>query len=157
MFVGFQLQSPKDPSPAQLGGSVLLPCYVEHPIPLEELEVEWRRTDSGALVHLFQEGEVRSDSQDYAYTGRAHLFMEEVIRGNYSLVLNNVTREDTGVYVCKVYNNSASSNITAEVYLGELKQVSVFKCWFPFHFIKLFWAASLIVGVLYHRRNYNYD
>ncbi|KAG5270023.1 hypothetical protein AALO_G00187770 [Alosa alosa] len=113
---GFQLQGPLDLISAQLGGPVLLPCSVETPLPLEELEVEWRRTDSDVLVHLFQEGEERPESQDYAYRGRAHFFSGELVRGNYSVELNNVTREDAGVYICKVYTNLDHSSVTAEVH-----------------------------------------
>ncbi|XP_063045249.1 butyrophilin-like protein 1 [Engraulis encrasicolus] len=117
---GFQLQGPSGPLVAQLGGSVLLPCAAESPLPLEELEVEWRRADSGALLHLFQEGEERPESQDHVYAGRAHFFTEEVARGNYSIMLHNVTMQDAGNYTCKVFTNVESSNIIVEVYLERL-------------------------------------
>ncbi|XP_076142990.1 uncharacterized protein LOC143125424 isoform X2 [Alosa pseudoharengus] len=110
----FLLQGPSGPLGAQLGGSVLLPCSVETPLPLEELEVEWRRTDSDVLVHLFQEGEERPESQDYAYRGRAH-FVTELAAGNYSLLLTNTTLGDAGVYICKVYTNLKSDEVTAEI------------------------------------------
>ena len=100
---------------AQLGGSVLLPCSVETPLPLEELEVEWRRTDSESLVHLFQEGEVRPESQNYDYKGRAHLSFDKVAKGNYSLLLENVTASDRGLYRCVVYTDLESSEITCEI------------------------------------------
>ncbi|XP_041917755.1 uncharacterized protein LOC121681877 isoform X2 [Alosa sapidissima] len=110
----FLLQGPSGPLVAQLGGSVLLPCSVESPLPLEELEVEWRRTDSDVLVHLFQEGEERPESQDYTYRGRAH-FVTELAAGNYSLLLTNTTLGDAGVYICKVYTNLKSDEVTAEI------------------------------------------
>ncbi|XP_042564739.1 CD276 antigen-like [Clupea harengus] len=111
----FLLRGPAGPLIAQLGGSVLLPCSAETPLPLEELEVEWRRTDSEALVHLFQEGEVRPESQSYDYSGRAHFLTEGFVAGNYSLQLTNVTRADGGVYTCKVFTNLDSNEITAEI------------------------------------------
>ncbi|XP_063049090.1 myelin-oligodendrocyte glycoprotein-like [Engraulis encrasicolus] len=114
---GFQLQGPSGPLAAQLGGSVLLPCAAESPLPLEELEVEWRRADSGALLHLFQEGEERPESQDHVYAGRVHFFTEEFARGNYSIMLHNVTMQDVGDYTCKVFTNVESENIIVEVYL----------------------------------------
>ncbi|XP_031425293.1 uncharacterized protein LOC105906484 isoform X3 [Clupea harengus] len=112
---GFQIQSPAGPLVAQLGGSVLLPCSVETPLPLEELEVEWRRTDSESLVHLFQEGEVRPESQDYTYRGRAHFFTVDMSKGNYSLLLKNVSREDAGIYSCKVYTENEAHKITVDL------------------------------------------
>ena len=113
--VAFLLRGPAGPLVAQLGGSVLLPCSAETPLPLEELEVEWRRTDSEALVHLFQEGEVRPESQSYDYSGRAHFLTEGFAAGNYSLLLTNVTRADGGLYICKVFTNLDSNEITAEI------------------------------------------
>ncbi|XP_048119624.1 butyrophilin-like protein 2 [Alosa alosa] len=113
---GFQIQIPSSgPLGAQLGGSVLLPCSVETPLPLEELEVEWRRTDSDVLVHLFQEGEERPESQDYAYRGRAHFFTVDISQGNYSLLLSNVSREDVGIYSCKVYTEDEAHQITIDL------------------------------------------
>ncbi|XP_042560155.1 CD276 antigen-like [Clupea harengus] len=111
----FLLRGPAGPLVAQLGGSVLLPCSAETPLPLEELEVEWRRTDSEALVHLFQEGEVRPESQSYDYSGRAHFLTEGFAAGNYSLLLTNVTRADGRDYICKVFTNLDSNEITAEI------------------------------------------
>ncbi|KAI4874924.1 hypothetical protein NFI96_021649, partial [Prochilodus magdalenae] len=86
----------------ELGGTVMLPCYVEAPIPLDELKVEWRRAGSETLVHLFQDGESRPESQDLTYSGRASFFTEEVQRGNFSLLLTNLTTKDAGVYRCSV-------------------------------------------------------
>uniref|UniRef100_A0A3B4BZX1 Ig-like domain-containing protein n=1 Tax=Pygocentrus nattereri TaxID=42514 RepID=A0A3B4BZX1_PYGNA len=87
----------------ELGGSVMLPCYVEAPIPLEALKVEWKRADSGTLVHLFLDRASHPESQNQAYSGRARFFTEEVERGNFSLLLTNLTTEDAGIYKCTVY------------------------------------------------------
>ncbi|KAG7455334.1 hypothetical protein MATL_G00255520 [Megalops atlanticus] len=89
---GFSMQGPAAGSTvAQLGGSVLLPCSVDRPLALEEVEVEveWRRTDSETLVHLFQEGESRPESQPERYRERATFFNELIPKGNFSLLLTN--------------------------------------------------------------------
>ncbi|KAL2088345.1 hypothetical protein ACEWY4_015244 [Coilia grayii] len=117
---GFQLHGSFTPIAAELEGSVLLPCAAETPLPLEELEVEWRKSDSGALVHLFQDGDERPESQDRVYAERAHFFTKELVRGNYSIILHNVTMQDAGGFMCKVYTHTESSNITAEVYFERL-------------------------------------
>uniref|UniRef100_A0AAR2J359 Ig-like domain-containing protein n=1 Tax=Pygocentrus nattereri TaxID=42514 RepID=A0AAR2J359_PYGNA len=97
-FEGLHVLGPSDPLIVELGGSVMLPCYVEAPLPLEELEVEWKGADSGTLVHLFQDGESRPEAQNQAYSGRASFFTEEVERGNFSLLLTNLTTKDAGIY-----------------------------------------------------------
>ncbi|KAL2088344.1 hypothetical protein ACEWY4_015243 [Coilia grayii] len=111
---GFQLQG-AGPLVAQLGGSVLLPCAAETPLPLVELGVEWRRTDSGALVHLFQDGDVRPESQDFAYKDRAHFFPVEMSNGNFSILLKNVSHEDTGLYSCKVYIENTAEEVRVDL------------------------------------------
>ncbi|XP_060795280.1 uncharacterized protein LOC132897980 isoform X2 [Neoarius graeffei] len=112
---GFNVQGPSDPFIIQLGGSVMLPCFVDTPLPMEELEVEWKRNDSETLVHLWQNGESRPESQNQHYQERAHFFTEEIIHGNFSLFLTNVTREDVGVYKCVVYTNMDYNKTLIEI------------------------------------------
>ncbi|XP_076142988.1 uncharacterized protein LOC143125423 [Alosa pseudoharengus] len=113
---GLILQGPSRPLVAQLGGVLQLPCSVETPLPLDELEVEWRRTSSKELVHLFQGGEIRSESQSSAYTDRAYFFTKgDIAKGNYSLLLRNITTDDAGSYSCGVYTNEENSEIAVEI------------------------------------------
>ncbi|XP_036427740.1 uncharacterized protein LOC118808969 [Colossoma macropomum] len=112
---GLHVLGPSDPLTVELGGSVMLPCYVEVPISPEELEVEWKRTDSDTLVHLFQGGESRPEAQDQAYSGRASFFTEEVERGNFSLLLTNLTTKDAGVYNCSVYRQQETGQTSIEI------------------------------------------
>ncbi|KAI5087061.1 junctional adhesion molecule-like isoform X2, partial [Silurus meridionalis] len=113
--LGFHVQGPSGPLTVQLRDSVMLPCFVETPLPMEELEVEWKRIDSGSLVHLWQNGESRPESQNQRYHERAHFFSEEVAHGNFSLLLTNVTREDAGVYKCVVHTNQHSDETLIEI------------------------------------------
>ncbi|XP_036416380.1 uncharacterized protein LOC118800276 [Colossoma macropomum] len=112
---GLHVLGPSGPLIVELGGSVMLPCYVEAPIPLEELEVEWKRTDSETLVHLFQDGESKPDAHDQAYSGRASFFTEEVKRGNFSLLLTDLTTKDAGVYNCTVYRQQDTGQASVEI------------------------------------------
>ncbi|XP_069037837.1 uncharacterized protein [Lepisosteus oculatus] len=120
---GFSVQGPREPLVARPGDEVLLPCSVDSTVPLQELEVEWLRTDPDTLVLLFSEGESRPESQHQSYRGRAELFPQEIPRGNFSLWLANVTAEDSGVYRCAVHTAQGSGETTVE--LKEKKQLEV--------------------------------
>ncbi|XP_048827190.1 uncharacterized protein LOC125704985 isoform X2 [Brienomyrus brachyistius] len=112
---GFLLHGSAGPLTARLGGAVLLPCFVDRPLPLEELEVDWRRTDSDTIVHLFQDGQTRPESQGDAYRGRAHFFPQEIPKGNFSLLLEGVRTADTGVYKCVVYTEQENHETRVEI------------------------------------------
>ncbi|KAL6474809.1 hypothetical protein MHYP_G00158490 [Metynnis hypsauchen] len=112
---GLRVLGPSGPLIVELGGSVMLPCYVEAPIPLEELEVEWKRTDSETLLHLFQDGEGKPEAQNEAYSGRASFFTEEVERGNFSLLLTDLTTNDAGIYNCTVCSQQETGQTSVHI------------------------------------------
>ncbi|XP_048827645.1 butyrophilin subfamily 2 member A2-like [Brienomyrus brachyistius] len=112
---GFLLHGSAGPLTARLGGAVLLPCFVDRPLPLEELEVDWRRTDSDTIVHLFQGGQSRPESQGDAYRGRVHFFSQEIPKGNFSLLLDGVRTADVGVYKCVVYTEQEQRETWVEI------------------------------------------
>ncbi|XP_050958546.1 uncharacterized protein LOC127159865 [Labeo rohita] len=73
------------------------------PATMEHLKVEWRRTDSDFLVHLYVDGKSGADEQHQDYRDRAHFITEEIQHGNLSLRLDNLRTEDEGRYTCTVY------------------------------------------------------
>ncbi|XP_064175863.1 butyrophilin-like protein 2 isoform X3 [Anguilla rostrata] len=120
MTEGFSVQGPAMPLVVQLGASVTLPCSVDTRLPLHELEVQWMREDSGSLVHLFQDGESRPESQSPAYSGRADFLSEEISKGNFSLLLRNVTTEDKGLYKCVVHTVQESNETKVKIDIERL-------------------------------------
>ncbi|KAA0706248.1 hypothetical protein E1301_Tti016257 [Triplophysa tibetana] len=115
---GFIVKGPSDPLVVPLGGSAVLPCSVDKPLPADTLKVVWIRTDSNTLVHVFQSGESVSEAQYKDFHNRADFFSENIQHGNYSLLLSNVRVEDKGFYRCKVY-----SDVDSEEALVEIKAV----------------------------------
>ncbi|RXN32914.1 butyrophilin 2 [Labeo rohita] len=112
---GFIIHGPSGPLVAPLGSSVVLPCYVDKPLPMNDLEVEWRRADSETLVHLFLKGESRPESQQEDYHERAHFFSDQIQQGNFSLRLDNLTAEDEGRYTCKVDSQKGSGETVVQI------------------------------------------
>ncbi|XP_052395525.1 butyrophilin-like protein 2 [Carassius gibelio] len=112
---GFIVHGPSGPLFAPLGSSVVLPCYVTEPFLMEDLEVQWRRTDSYAVVHLFLDGESRPEVKQQDYHDRAHFFTDQIQHGNFSLHLDNLTAEDEGRYTCRVYSQQDSGETFVEI------------------------------------------
>ncbi|KTF92446.1 hypothetical protein cypCar_00035857 [Cyprinus carpio] len=112
---GFTVHGPSGPLFAPLGSSVVLLCYVNELLVMEDLEVEWRRTDSGTLVHLYQDGESRPEVQQQDYHERAHFFTDQIQHGNFSLRLDNLRAEDEGRYTCRVYSQQGSGETVVQI------------------------------------------
>ncbi|KAA0706184.1 Butyrophilin-like protein 9 [Triplophysa tibetana] len=112
---GFTVKGPSGPLVVPLGGSVLLPCSVDSLSSLKDLEVKWRRSYSQTLIHLYQDGDIRPEVQHEDYSGRAHFFTDDIMVGNFSLLLVNVTAEDEGQYTCKVHSGQESGETVVEI------------------------------------------
>uniref|UniRef100_A0A8C4DVQ9 Ig-like domain-containing protein n=1 Tax=Dicentrarchus labrax TaxID=13489 RepID=A0A8C4DVQ9_DICLA len=83
-----------------VGDNAILPCYLEPPFNVRTLTVEWKR--DGQSIHVWRQGKDYLDPQDENFRGRTSVFHEEMIRGNISLKLTNVTELDAGSYTCFV-------------------------------------------------------
>ncbi|XP_073721053.1 junctional adhesion molecule-like [Misgurnus anguillicaudatus] len=112
---GLTLKGRFSPLVVPLGSSVVLPCFVDTPLPLEDLEVDWKRLDTQTLIHLYQDEDIRPEAQHQDYHDRAHFFTEDIKHGNFSLLLNNLTAEDEGQYTCKVYTGQESGETVVEI------------------------------------------
>ncbi|XP_050961592.1 uncharacterized protein LOC127162791, partial [Labeo rohita] len=119
------VKGPSGPLVAPLGSSVVLPCSVDELLSVEGLEVEWRRTDSDTLVHLFQDGETQTGVQQEDYQDRAHFFTEEIQRGNFSLRLDDLRSEDEGRYTCTVYIQQESGETVVEIKVDGVERLRV--------------------------------
>ncbi|XP_056609806.1 uncharacterized protein LOC130426861 isoform X5 [Triplophysa dalaica] len=112
---GFTVKGPSGPLVVPLGGSVLLPCSVDSLSSLKDLEVEWKRSDSQTLIHLYQDGDIRPEVQNEDYHDRAHFFTDDIKQGNFTLLLKNVTAEDEGQYTCTVHSGQESGETVMEI------------------------------------------
>ncbi|XP_016352085.1 uncharacterized protein LOC107696312 [Sinocyclocheilus anshuiensis] len=121
---GFFVKGPSGPLVVPQGSSVVLPCYVDEPLPLKGLKVIWVRTDANTLVHVFQDYESRPEAQYQDYHDRANFFTDKIKHGNFSLRLENVRAEDKGFYRCKVYTEQESDETLVQIKSVEHLMVS---------------------------------
>ncbi|XP_077058652.1 uncharacterized protein LOC143711200 isoform X5 [Siphateles boraxobius] len=121
---GFLVKGPSGPLVVALGSSVVLPCYVDEPLPLKGLKMIWIRTDINTLVHLFVNGNSRPDAQYQDYHDRAHFFTDQIKHGNFSLHLENLRAEDKGFYTCKVFTELDAGETFVEIKEVEYLNVS---------------------------------
>ncbi|XP_077061588.1 butyrophilin subfamily 1 member A1-like [Siphateles boraxobius] len=112
---GLTVRGPSGPLVAPLGSSLVLPCYVDEPLLMEDLKVEWRRKDSDTLVHLYEGGVSRAEAQPQDYQDRAHFFTEEIKHGNFSLRLDDLRAEDEGEYTCTVQSQQESGETEVQI------------------------------------------
>ncbi|KAI7812318.1 hypothetical protein IRJ41_022598 [Triplophysa rosa] len=131
-----------------LGGSVLLPCSVESLLPMEDLEVEWSKSGLQKPVFVYQDGDIRPEVQHEDYHERACFFTDDIIHGNFSLLLKNVTTKDEGEYTCKVYTQTTMFSVTTKLLVRQLDSVFRLQMFLVFcpniimFFAFVFWGVS---------------
>ncbi|XP_043954447.1 selection and upkeep of intraepithelial T-cells protein 8-like [Gambusia affinis] len=88
---------------ADPGQPVSLPC--RSAASSSVIVVQWTRTDlDSEYVLLFRDGQFDVENQNPSYQNRVDLVDRQMKDGNVSLVLKNLTTDDTGLYQCQVQN-----------------------------------------------------
>uniref|UniRef100_UPI00398F4BAF NACHT, LRR and PYD domains-containing protein 6-like n=1 Tax=Pristiophorus japonicus TaxID=55135 RepID=UPI00398F4BAF len=102
-----------------LGEDVLLPCTFPAAarFNLQDLVVNWQRTDSHKVVHSFYSEVDHPEYQDLAFRGRTELFSSEFPKGNAALKLKGATASDRGNYTCYVVQEDGKGYIENTVEL----------------------------------------
>ncbi|XP_035984503.1 uncharacterized protein LOC118558141 [Fundulus heteroclitus] len=85
---------------AEPGDNAILPCRADE--NKDVIVVEWRRTDleSDQYVLVYRDSQFFREGQSPSFSNRVGLL--DVKNGDVSLVLKNVTTDDTGTYECRV-------------------------------------------------------
>ncbi|XP_025759254.1 coxsackievirus and adenovirus receptor homolog [Oreochromis niloticus] len=90
---------------AESGDTVTLPCRA--PNNRHITVVDWRRSDlTDKSVLLYRDNKIVSNEQDPSFKNRVAL--QDVKDGDVSLILKNVTTHDTGIYECRVVQQTES-------------------------------------------------
>ncbi|XP_039591907.1 V-set domain-containing T-cell activation inhibitor 1-like isoform X2 [Polypterus senegalus] len=85
---------------ATTGSNVLLMFKFSSSGGAKIIQAEWSL--EGRMVYLANTTSVDLKTQDEQFKGRVKVFQTEMTNGNMSLVLEKVTKADSGKYECKV-------------------------------------------------------
>uniref|UniRef100_A0A3Q1FFT3 Ig-like domain-containing protein n=1 Tax=Acanthochromis polyacanthus TaxID=80966 RepID=A0A3Q1FFT3_9TELE len=103
---------------AERGQDVILPCKAPKNIIIKA--VEWRRPGLDPdHVLFYRDGHLDLDNQHPSYQNRVDLQDKEMKDGDVSLILKNVTMEDTGKYECRVFEEGNKDPISIDLVVLE--------------------------------------
>lgn len=105
-----------EPVKANVGEDVILPCHLEPPFNVSTLTVEWKHNKT--YVHVYRSMKHDPNQQNSHFINRTSLFCDEIGKGNISLLLRNVSKEDEGLYIChvpKLHSQVRKGSITLKV------------------------------------------
>ncbi|XP_033984199.1 butyrophilin-like protein 2 [Trematomus bernacchii] len=91
---------------ARPGQNVTLQCHTSRDAAITVLE--WKRSELEQYVFYYRDSESMEIFQNQRYRGRVELSDPEMKNGDFTILLKNVSTNDTGTYKCRVitrYNN----------------------------------------------------
>ncbi|XP_029932221.1 uncharacterized protein LOC115376640 isoform X2 [Myripristis murdjan] len=90
---------------AQPEDDVTLRCQAPDGV---DIAAEWSRTDlKKESVFLYRDGRIDSEDQPLSFKNRVELKDGEIKNGNLSVILKNVTKNDSGTYECRITASDA--------------------------------------------------
>ncbi|XP_005462326.1 selection and upkeep of intraepithelial T-cells protein 7-like [Oreochromis niloticus] len=102
---------------AEYGQNATLTCQAPNNNTI--IIVEWSRADLGnEYVLVYRDGQFPSDEQHPSFKNRVDLQDRQMKDGDVSLILNNVTINDTGTYECRVFMEETQSWEHSSIYLS---------------------------------------
>ncbi|XP_075771582.1 butyrophilin subfamily 3 member A2-like [Pelodiscus sinensis] len=121
----FSLADSSHPVVGVFGRDVVLPCQLSPPARVPNMEVLWKKIDTGLTsVHEYLD-EGRKDQPGQGYQTRTELFLQEFSRGNVSLKLKQLRVADAGKYQCLVKNPAWTQEAITELQVAAVAPVFI--------------------------------
>ncbi|KAK2813488.1 hypothetical protein Q5P01_000817 [Channa striata] len=115
----------EDQLKATPGEDVVLRCRAPREAAIGLME--WTRRDlkSGDYVFFYRDGNSHNSFQHPSFHGRVELKDPEMKHGDVSLILKNVTINDTGIYECWIIISNSGRTQPAEPQLTNITNLTV--------------------------------
>ncbi|XP_039466411.1 butyrophilin-like protein 2 [Oreochromis aureus] len=98
---GYSQEAPTKQIVALLGDDVVLPCSLERPVDVSDLQLEWARTDLiPGFIYVWEKNKENVGMKQPSYVGRTSLSSDKLKHGDVSLTLSKVQLSDEGLYRC---------------------------------------------------------
>uniref|UniRef100_A0A3B3Q9N9 Ig-like domain-containing protein n=1 Tax=Paramormyrops kingsleyae TaxID=1676925 RepID=A0A3B3Q9N9_9TELE len=110
-----------------MGEDVLLPC-VGRPSDTAQPTVYWRFGDN-RIVYGVINGADDLQNQDPQVKGRASAFPAEYSKGNFSLLLTNLSSSDAGLYSCFIISENLQRDVNLQI-KGQCTKILEFFFWY---------------------------
>ncbi|XP_029932257.1 CD226 antigen-like isoform X2 [Myripristis murdjan] len=111
---------------ARPGDDVTLSCQAPDGVDIRA--AEWSRTDlkDPEYVFFYRDRHFDLDYQHPSFKNRVELKDKEMKNGDLSVILKNVTEEDSGTYVCRVFTVADAKHVCNDI-LEELIEAAIIK------------------------------
>ncbi|XP_067357299.1 CD276 antigen homolog isoform X1 [Channa argus] len=116
IFVVFTLTTvtSNDQVTGDIGGDALLPCFYNGGGLPGKVTAYWRDKDDNNVLDIIQ-NVPNNSSQNSKFKGRVTSFPDLYKKGNFSIVLKNLQKQDSGVYQCDIIAVDYTNKVTLTV------------------------------------------